>query len=83
MILDTEAAVLANFEFLSQAEEMDEDEDLSDDWDEHQPELSMERGGALNKAGVSLAPRCLAARTPPLLGIIHYCDTPLRDWEVA
>jgi hypothetical protein len=32
MILDTEAAVIANFEFLSQTDvDMDDDEDMSDD----------------------------------------------------
>ena len=35
MILDTEAAVMANFEFLAQADvDLDDDEDMSDDLDD-------------------------------------------------
>lgn len=35
MILDTEAAVMANFEFLGQADvDLDDDEDMSDDLDD-------------------------------------------------
>lgn len=37
MILETEAAVMANFEFLSQADvEMDEDDDICDELDDSQ-----------------------------------------------
>jgi striatin 1/3/4 len=34
MILDTEAAVMANFEFLSPDVDMDDDDDMSDDLDD-------------------------------------------------
>lgn len=63
MILDTEAAVMANFEFLAQADvgDLDDDEDMSDDLDDQGDDDQDDVKTARRKGKVStLAPMQLS-----------------------
>jgi striatin 1/3/4 len=54
MMLDTEAAVMANFEFLSPDVDMDDDDDMSDDLDDQQDDETDDVKTAKRKNKVSL-----------------------------
>lgn len=59
MMLDTEAAVMANLDFLSNTDvDMDDDEDMSDDGD-MDPNVEMEDEVKPNKKGDNIIRTCL------------------------